>query len=141
MAGGKQATTKRTGSDNTPKRGRGRPRKPVDEKLISDLARIHCTVDEIASIAGVSRDTLDRNYAELIENGKRDGKASLRRVQYKAAVDGNPTMMIWLGKNLLQQSDKIEQKTETTVTVRDERAEAAEIDRVLGEIATASVTA
>jgi len=33
---------------------------------------------------------------------------SLRRAQIKTALDGNPTMQIWLGKQYLGQHDKIE---------------------------------
>jgi len=36
------------------------------------------------------------------------GKASLRRTQWKAATGGNSTMMVWLGKNVLGQTDKQE---------------------------------
>ena len=31
---------------------------------------------------------------------------SLRRAQYQVAKDGNPTMLIWLGKQWLGQSEK-----------------------------------
>ena len=33
------------------------------------------------------------------------GKMSLRRAQYKAAIDGNTTMMVWLGKQWLGQRE------------------------------------
>ena len=32
-------------------------------------------------------------------------KASLRRFQYEAAAGGNPTMLIWMGKQFLDQTD------------------------------------
>ncbi len=35
---------------------------------------------------------------------------TLRRKQYEAAMGGNITMMIWLGKQILRQSDKAEIK-------------------------------
>lgn len=40
--------------------------------------------------------------------GPRIGKASLRRMQFKSAEDGNVTMQIWLGKQMLGQRDKSE---------------------------------
>lgn len=43
------------------------------------------------------------------EDGKENGKASLRRYQFKMA-EKNPTMAIWLGKNWIDQSDKVESK-------------------------------
>jgi hypothetical protein len=41
----------------------GRPRKQVDEKQFERLAGFGCTVAEIAAASGVSKDTLERNYA------------------------------------------------------------------------------
>ena len=34
---------------------------------------------------------------------------SLRRKQYEVALSGNPSMLIWLGKNVLGQSDQVQQ--------------------------------
>jgi hypothetical protein len=34
---------------------------------------------------------------------------SLRRMQWQAAENGNPTMLVWLGKQYLNQKDKAEQ--------------------------------
>jgi hypothetical protein len=43
---------------------------------------------------------------------------SLRRLQAKKAAEGNVTMLIWLGKQYLGQSDRQEQKiTEEVVTI------------------------
>ena len=38
------------------------------------------------------------------------GLLSLRRAQIRAALDGNPTMLIWLGKQMLGQKEPIERK-------------------------------
>jgi hypothetical protein len=83
----------------------GRPRKQVDERQIESLVGIGCTVAEIAASCGVSKDTLERNYAALIEKGREHAKCSLRRMQFKSAESGNVTMQIWLGKQLLGQKD------------------------------------
>src|ERR1700722_2286745 len=88
----------------------GRPRKQIDEKQIESLAGIGCTVAEIAAVLGVSKDTLERNYAALIEKGRELAKCSLRRMQFKSAEAGNVTMQIWLGKQLLGQRDRTEQE-------------------------------
>lgn len=102
----KKAATVRKSAPVAPKRGRGRPFLNLDVEQIKALAKIHCTIPEIASVMGCSVDTLDRNYAECIKDAQREGKASLRRCQVKAAEDGNVTAMIWLGKQWLGQSDK-----------------------------------
>lgn len=83
-----------------------RPKKPVNEDQILTLAKLHCTHEEIAAVTGVSTKTLQRRYVHLIEKGREEGKASLRRMQFKKAMEGNPTMLIWLGKQHLGQADE-----------------------------------
>ncbi len=85
-----------------------RPKLQLDEKLIEKLATIHCPIKEIAAMLDCSVDTLDRNYADLIAKGREKGKSTLRRTQWNAAMSGNVVMMIWLGKQLLGQSDKMD---------------------------------
>lgn len=75
---------------------------------MESLAAIHCTVEEIASVIGVHKRTLERRCAAIIKKGREKGKASLRRMQYDAAKNGSTAMMIWLGKQLLGQKDKPE---------------------------------
>jgi hypothetical protein len=88
-----------------------RPVKVVDQEAIKKLAQLHCTYDEIAEFLGVSTKTLQRNYVHLIKKGREMGKISLRRAQFEKAIGGNVAMMIWLGKQHLDQRDKIEQTT------------------------------
>ena len=98
---------------------KGRPRKVLTEealKLIESLAHIMCTDEEIAGILDVSVDTLLNEdnkglFRSAIEKGKQGGKASLRREQWKLAQKGNASMLIWLGKQWLGQTDKVEQTT------------------------------
>ena len=99
------------------------PSKPMSEKDFDQLVnmiRIQCTAQEICGILGMSEDTLGRriaerniegvkNFADLYKKHSGEGKASLRRMQWKAAEAGNPTMLVWLGKNVLDQRDKVEQ--------------------------------
>lgn len=67
----------------------GRPEKPIDEGLIQRLASICCTDDEIASIAGVDRVTLDRRFRTFIDEHRDRGRMSLRRTQLSIAM-GQP---------------------------------------------------
>jgi hypothetical protein len=90
----------------SPKSGRF-SKKDVDPKLVDRLAAIHCNIEEIAAVCKVSRDTIERRFRDVIEAGKANGRASLRRLQWRAAeVDRNPTMLIWLGKQYLGQRDE-----------------------------------
>lgn len=96
---------------------KGRPRLILTEdalKLVESLSRIMCTEEEIASILNCSRDlfyTEDNKelYRQAIQKGQSEGKQSLRRYQYELAKKGNSSMLIWLGKQWLGQTDKIEQ--------------------------------
>lgn len=95
---------------------RGRPLLILNEdgaETIEKLASMMCTDEEIASVMGVSVDTLlnannKKTFSERKEMGRNRGKASLRRMQYKAAEAGNATMLIWLGKQFLEQTEKQE---------------------------------
>jgi len=86
-----------------------RPVKAVNEETIKKLAQLHCTFEEIAQFCNVSTKTLQRNYVHLIKKGREMGKISLRRAQFEKALGGNVAMQIWLGKQHLDQKDKIEQ--------------------------------
>jgi len=94
-----------------------RPKLKIDPKLVQDLAAIGCKTTEIATIIGVSVDTLDRRFAGELEKGRSNLRASLRRWQIEAAKKGNVAMLIWLGKQLLGQTEKVEQTTEVKAQV------------------------
>ena len=85
---------------------KGAPKKIVDKEVLKKLCEIQCTIKEMAYVLGVSTDTLQRNYREEIDLGKTMGKVALRRAQFRNAIEKqNVTMQIWLGKNMLNQTD------------------------------------
>lgn len=93
----------------------GRKKIVIDWPTVEGLCKIHCTGEEIAAIINVSYDTLERaikrekksDFADYYKKHSSSGKASLRRRQFKSALDdGNVTMQIWLGKQYLGQTDK-----------------------------------
>lgn len=94
----------------------GRPRKPFDWKQLAKLCMMQCTRDEIADIIGVSHDTLairirerfDCTFSTFYKKYSSMGKESLRRLQWRSAEKGNVTMQIWLGKQMLGQTEKTE---------------------------------
>lgn len=85
----------------------GRPRKDVNPELVEALARIQCTDDEIAAVLKIAVSTL-QNFRAVIKTGREHGKQSLKRMQFKAAEEGNAALLIWLGKQYLGQKDKVE---------------------------------
>lgn len=96
-----------------------RPKIQLDYDLIKRLSLIQCTQKEIASVLGVSVDTLQRDeeFCGIYKKGQEEGKMSLRRLQWKAAQSGNVTMLIWLGKQYLGQTDKQEISTQEPVQI------------------------
>lgn len=85
--------------------GRGDNKRVVTTRIVSELAGLHCTLQEIADITGTKPDTLKNHFAETIEKARSEAKSQLRKAQWKLALSGNATMQIWLGKNILGQSD------------------------------------
>ena len=87
-----------------------RPRKEIDEDKLEQLASLGLSNGEIAAVLDCCPDTIERNYRKTLDWGREKRNASLRRKQYEIAIAGNPTMLIWLGKQFLGQSDKVQQE-------------------------------
>ena len=93
---------------------RGRPKKVLTEegeKAVEKLSSFMCTEAEIAAFLETTVDTLhnkqnDEIFTAAKLRGQDKGKASLRRAQFKAADNGNATMLVWLGKQYLGQKDE-----------------------------------
>ena len=92
----------------------GRPPTPIDLDVVRRASGIGATVDEIAAVLGVPRRTLydrmeqDPEIRHALDEGRDQGRITLRRLQWQQAQNGNVTMQIWLGKQLLGQRDKHE---------------------------------
>ena len=86
-----------------------RPKKyKIDTTEVEKLASFGCTNIEIADFFGCSPDLLQKSYSVFLTKGRSKGKIRLRQLQWKTAESGNFTMQIWLGKQILGQSDKQE---------------------------------
>ena len=103
---------------------RGKPglRTPDSEivEIVRNLAQIQCTTVEAGLVFGVTgsefRDWLRAHgiAREAWESGRGLGLISLRRAQFEAALAGNPTMLVWLGKQFLDQQDKVVHSGDST---------------------------
>ena len=84
-----------------------RPKKyDIDTAQVEKLAGYGCTNIEIASFFGCDESLIRKSYSESLTKGREKGKIRLRQMQWTAAGNGNVAMLIWLGKQLLGQSDK-----------------------------------
>jgi hypothetical protein len=92
-----------------------RPRKEINFDTLKKLCGIYCTKDEICSFFEVDEKTLSarieeeygESFSDYYKKASAEGSASLRRKQFELALGGNVTMLIWLGKNVLRQSDRV----------------------------------
>lgn len=84
----------------------GRNNIPVPPDEVELMAKIGSTDREIAEHFGIKEDTLRRNFADFLTKGRSELKQRLRQAQLRVAFDGNATMLIFLGKNLLGQADQ-----------------------------------
>ena len=102
---------------------KGRPPKELDKKQFEKLCALQATIEEIAGFFDCDEDTVNawckRVYGEtfsvVFKSKSAQGKLSLRRTQFKLA-EKSAAMAIFLGKNMLGQTDKIEQ---TVMEVED----------------------
>ena len=90
-----------------------RPKKVINQKQFESLCAIQCTQEEICNVLDVTDKTLTRwcnevydlSFSEVYEQKRDIGRMSLRRNQFKLAEGGHTTMQIWLGKQVLKQSE------------------------------------
>lgn len=83
----------------------GRDKKPIPALDVFKLAAIGCKDVEIADWFGIDSNTLRYNFSVELIKGRESLKQGLRRKQIEVAMGGNAVMLIFLGKNLLGQSD------------------------------------
>ena len=91
-----------------------RPKKEINWETVRKLCAMQCTGEEIASFIDVDYDTLNAaakrehkmGFSDYFKKHSANGKISLRRKQYEVATSGNVPMLIWLGKQYLDQKDK-----------------------------------
>ena len=102
------------------KKKMGRPKIEVDFEKIDSLCAVFCNCKEIVSVLNsfdmkLSYDTVERRikekfkitFAEYVEQKQMAfAKPKLRKAQFDCALSGNATMLIWLGKQYLEQVEK-----------------------------------
>src|SRR5882672_10507096 len=92
----------------------------IDLVELERLSAMQCTDEEIAAWFGVTTRTIERRrqdpaFAEVMNRGKAKGRISVRRMQMKLLEQGNATMGVWLGKNVLNQVDEVRHEISGTL--------------------------
>jgi hypothetical protein len=84
----------------------GRPLIDIDPIMVEKMASLGCKTVEIADYFGCTKDTITNRFSSELDKGRSSLKMSLRQLQIKSAQNGNVAMLIWLGKQYLDQQDK-----------------------------------
>jgi hypothetical protein len=85
--------------------GRGTTKKVIPPDEVYYLASLGVNYKELGEWYGVPEDTIRYNFKPYVEKAREETKQKLRQAQIKAALGGSAVMLIWLGKNMLGQSD------------------------------------
>jgi hypothetical protein len=85
--------------------GRGETKKIINPRDVEKLASIGMKNSEISEYLDIDDSTLSYNFKQELTKGRHNLKVSLRQAQIRAALNLNPAMLIFLGKNYLGQSD------------------------------------
>lgn len=109
----------------------GRDRKVIPQDEVQHLASVGCTDREIAEWFAVDENTLRYNFKDYLAKGRSELKHSLRRTQLRVALDGNVSMLIWLGKNILGQSDNPQNTEDQRVLPWQDDTEREELEEHL----------
>lgn len=96
---------------NIVEKKRGRPRKIIDLEEVEELAAEGNTAEDIALALGIGRTSLykRKDARAAFDKGRALLRVNLHHWQVQAAKNGNVTMLIWLGKQMLGQSDQPEE--------------------------------
>ena len=110
-------------ADEEPKMGRPKSLDDVDFEQVSLMGRFRATHETMAEHFDVCVRTIERymkdeesDFCRVYKKAFSECKMSIAEAQVKSALEGNATLLIWLGKQHLGQVDKQEIKQDLTVT-------------------------
>jgi len=95
-----------------------RPKAVIDWNKVDKYLQAQCDGVGIAGLLGIDVQTLYRRcnednkvgFAEYSAIKKAEGVELLKAKQYQVAMEGDKTMLVWLGKQYAGQSDKSENR-------------------------------
>lgn len=110
----------------------GRPTKNLDKELFEEMCQLHMSQLEMSRIFRCDENTINAwcnrtysvNYSEIFPILSQGGKMSLRRKQFKVAMSGNPSMLIWLDKQWLGGKDQVHETHVLSKELMDDFEEA-----------------
>ena len=106
------ATEAALSREGRPARRRGPKPRWVDPDLLEKFVELGCTLQDVATLFGFKSLTSIKTrirrepWKSAWQRGRAKGNIALRQAQWRAALAGNTTMLIWLGKQYLGQTDQ-----------------------------------
>ena len=80
--------------------------KDIDAAQVHRLAAIGTPVKDAAYVLQTTEEILHDHFRHELDSGSAEKRVRLRQKQLELAFSGNVTMLIWLGKQYLGQTDK-----------------------------------
>ncbi|MFA6201394.1 MAG: hypothetical protein WC679_13415 [Bacteroidales bacterium] len=101
----------------------GRKQIAIDWNEVDRLMIAGCTGIQIAASLGICEDTLynrckadkKKDFSAYLAEKRQKGDSNLLSKQYDVAIDGNTTMLVWLGKQRLKQREKFDDENGNVV--------------------------
>jgi hypothetical protein len=93
------------------RRKAGRPKLDIDPEEVRELAANGATDTDIGRIVGCTDQTLTNRFRIIIDEARAELRQRLREAQIKCAMKGDRAMLIWLGKQYLDQTDRMTNDT------------------------------
>lgn len=91
-----------------------RPKKKIEWEIVDRMLEAGCNGTEVAASLGIHPDTLylrceeenNMGFSAYLSQKRAVGDRLLKMEQFRLALEGDRTMLVWLGKQRLRQSDK-----------------------------------
>ena len=131
----KKAKPKAKAKKYGPKGPTKRPKTEQDFEDFESLAAMQCTLTEICGFFKITLETLiqrirdqysEEDYSAKYHEFRAQGKASLRRVMWEKAMNGDGQTQRWLSRQYLGMSDKVELDDKRTTDDKGNILEPAE---------------
>ena len=82
---------------------------------------------DIAAVLGCDEGTIRNRCSALLRKKRAERRIAIHEAQQKAIAEGNPTMLVWMGKVVLKQVEKMPKGSKPTglsVTINNGRKNA-----------------
>lgn len=96
----------------------GRPPKwkDINKEQLGKCAEKLWSYGEIGSFFNVSSWTIERHFAKFIDECRQRGKAKLRDLQWKRALEGSDKIIIHMSKHMLGEEERVHTEHSGTMT-------------------------